>query len=484
MDKKISELTAKEVFSKEIIEEIYSVADEVERSRLIGLLTVRAKELKVEKELRAVIKAYSKIESEMNDNKRRQAFDNEYCVEISRDKYYNPLKTIENFLTIIENDIYFASLRFNKLTYSPEHTVEGKNERWIDSDDAKARNYIEQKYNLHHAQKFEDALRINFSNKEYHPIIEMIEKLPEWDYECRVDHFLTDCLKCEDTPYVREVSRLIFAGGINRAYNNGCKFDCVPVLIGTKQGEGKSTIVEWLAMNEEYYTEVSDIEGQKGMEAIEGAWICELGELLALTKAKEVEAIKAYISRKNDRYRMPFDKRVTDHKRQCIFIGTTNKEQFLTDITGNRRFFPVKVNQNGYELYENKEFIQDYIKKCWAEARERFKSGVLPPYPKKELLETIREAQSTATEEDYRIGLITEYLKDKYTTCVLDIWQNCFNEYYSKPSKKDSAELGQILDRIPRWERNKIPQRFGQYGHQRVWNRRKLEPIDENELPF
>ena len=117
----------------------------------------------------------------------------------------------------------------------------------------------------------------------------------------------------------------------------------MPVLIGTKQGEGKSTLVRWLAMKDDYFTEVTEIEGQKGMEAVEGAWICEMGELLALTKAREIEAVKSYLTRLADRYRRPFDRRVTDHKRQCIFIGTTNKEQFLTDKTGNRRFYPVKV---------------------------------------------------------------------------------------------------------------------------------------------
>ena len=293
-------------------------------------------------------------------------------------------------------------------------------------------------------------------------------------------------MRCEDTPYVREVSRLIFAGGINRAYHNGCKFDCVPIFIGTHQGEGKSTIVEWLAMNEDYYTEVKTIEGKDGMEEIEGAWICELGELLALTKAKEVEAIKSYISRKNDRYRKAYDRRITDHKRQCIFIGTTNKEQFLTDMTGNRRFFPVKVNQNGYDLYENKETIQDYIKKCWSEARERMKGGIFPPYPDKKLLEIIKEEQSKATEDDYRVGLIAEFLREQRVTCVLKIWRECLGEWNAKPSKKDSAEIGQILDRLPGWEREKIPQRFANYGHQRVWKRKalKLIPTDDNTLPF
>ena len=60
----------------------------------------------------------------------------------------------------------------------------------------------------------------------------------------RISTLLIKWLKCEDTDYIREVSRLIFSGGINRVYNPGCKFDDMPVFIGTKQGEGKKHICQ------------------------------------------------------------------------------------------------------------------------------------------------------------------------------------------------------------------------------------------------
>ncbi len=154
-------------------------------------------------------------------------------------------------------------------------------------------------------------------------------------------------MKAEDNEYTREVSRLIFAGGIHRLYSPGCKFDDVPVLIGTSQGEGKSTIVRWLAIHDDHFTEVTEIDGQKGVEQLEGAWICEIAELLALTKAKEQEAVKSYIARLKDKYRKPWGKNTDELPRRCIFIGTTNNEQFLRDKTGNRRFYPVKVNSKG-----------------------------------------------------------------------------------------------------------------------------------------
>lgn len=78
----------------------------------------------------------------------------------------------------------------------------------------------------------------------------------------------------------------------------------MPVLIGTKQGEGKSTLVRWLALSDDYFSEVNEFEGQRGIESLEGAWICEVSELLAMTKTKEQEAVKSFLTRLNDRYRI------------------------------------------------------------------------------------------------------------------------------------------------------------------------------------
>ena len=106
-------------------------------------------------------------------------------------------------------------------------------------------------------------------------------------------------------------------------------------------------------MEDQFYREVTEIEGQRGIEAIEGAWICKMGELLALKRTKDVEMVKSHVSRQVDAYRRPFDKRVDEHPRQCIFIGTTNNIEFLTDKTGNRRYYPVVCNHHGRDLFDH-----------------------------------------------------------------------------------------------------------------------------------
>ena len=287
----------------------------------------------------------------------------------------------------------------------------------------------------------------------------------------------------EDTPYSREVSRLIFAGGIHRAFEPGCKFDDMAVLIGRRQGEGKSTFVRWLAMEDRFYREVTEIDGQRGIESLEGAWICEMGELLALKRSKEVEAVKSYITRQVDTYRQPFDKRTTDHPRQCIFIGTTNNIEFLTDKTGNRRYYPLICNNSGRSLFDNAEQIKSDIRQCWAEAYSRMLGGEMPAVANRDLTDMIRSKQNESVEDDYRVGMIEDYLQDKDVVCILELWEQALKEPF-KPSKRDSNEIALIMQNLSDWEKSENPRRFQDYGRQKAWVRTKNDKENDDFLPF
>jgi predicted P-loop ATPase len=267
----------------------------------------------------------------------------------------------------------------------------------------------------------------------------------------------------------------------------------MPVLIGTHQGEGKSTLVRWIAMSDEWFGEINEIDGQKGIEALEGIWICEMAEMLAMVRAKEQEAMKAFVTRQRDRYRHPFDKRVTEHPRQCIFIGTTNKRQFLTDKTGNRRFYPVEVRQSGYDLFNRKKEIKEYIQQCWAEARAKIDTEFMQPFANRELIPTIREQQEAAVEDDYRVGLIRAYLDEqdengKYIhdeVCILELLKNVLSKdsVFSKPSRRDSDDIALILSSFDDYEKAPAQKRFAEFGKQRFWARVNPEPLF-SELPF
>ena len=364
--------------------------------------------------------------------------------------------TIDNFYRLITNH-YGKTLRLNEMTGKPEFWDSGRKawREWSDARESQARAYFESKYGMYSQAKISDALAIYFQDHKVNPLVDILEGL-EWDGKPRVEQFLHDVMKADDTDYIRECSRLIFAGGIHRAYEPGCKFDDMIVLIGG-QAAGKSTIARWLAIDDAFFREIKTISGKEGIEAIRGVWIGEVGELMAMTRVKEAEAVKAYITSQEDSYRPPYGKHIQTIPRRCIFIGTTNNPQFLTDKTGNRRFYPVKVHSFAYELYNHEEEVRGYIRQAWAEAVHLYKEGKLQPFAKKEVLEQIRAAQDAAMEDDWRIGAIEQYLEEQKrqhgaTVSVIELWHRALNEPdESKPTRKDSIEITQIICNIPGW---------------------------------
>ena len=364
--------------------------------------------------------------------------------------------TIDNFYRLIENH-YGSNLRLNVMTGKPEYWDHRKRLwcEWTDAEESRMRAYFERQYSMYSQVKMTDAMLIYWNSHKVNPLTDLLESLV-WDGKPRVENFLHEVMKADDNEYTRECSRLIFAGGIHRAYRPGCKFDDMIVLIGT-QAAGKSTIVRWLNMDDQFFREIKTISGKEGIEAIRGVWIGEVGELMAMTRVKEAESVKAYITSQEDSYRPPYQKNVQTIPRRCVFIGTTNNPQFLTDKTGNRRFYPVKVWSFAYKLYDNEQAIREYIRQCWAEAVHLYKEDKLQPFAKAEVLEQIRAAQEAAMEDDWRIGAIEQYLNDNKkqqgaTVSVIELWHRALGEpEESKPTRKDSIEITQIISNVPGW---------------------------------
>ena len=402
-----------------------------------------------------------------------------------------PMLTIENFLIAMQSDKRYANIRYNELSDRPEvHDiiVNGKPTtlKWTDTDEAASENYLESAYGLFSSQKHEKALRMLFKERRYHPIRDVVDAI-KWDGVERCEEFLIRWAKVEDCPYSREVSRLIFAGGIHRLYAPGTKFDDVPILIGTKQGEGKSTLVQWLAIRDEWYGEVTLFDGQQAIEQLQGKWICEISELLALTKTKEQEAAKAYITRAVDTYRKPWDKNVTELPRRCIFIGTTNRSDPLSDKTGNRRWYPVEVHCEGYDLYDHEQEIRAYILQCWAEAREKYMQDRMPNYADRKLVDVYRQKQEEAMQDDWRVGAIAAFLEKKAEgelTCVRELCHKALSpdpDFPKEPSLIESKDIGMIMNKMPGWERVGS-RRMGSYGPQKCW--KKVKPQNTETAPL
>lgn len=185
-------------------------------------------------------------------------------------------------------------------------------------------------------------LRVAAQRRRYHPVLNYLKSL-EWDRRPRIHNWLSTYLGADDTPLVRGIGISALRGMIRRVYEPGCPHDHIVILEGA-QGVGKSSALRILGGR--WFADGLKL-GQSGKETIElmrGVWVGEVAEL-AGQRRNEVEAIKEFLSRREDRARLVFDKLTSSVPRQFILFGTTNDTAYLKDATGARRFYPVRVGK-------------------------------------------------------------------------------------------------------------------------------------------
>lgn len=203
----------------------------------------------------------------------------------------------------------------------------------------------------------------------YHPIRDYLDGL-KWDGVKRIDRWMQVCLGSPDTPFNRIVGRKTLVAACARAHKPGCKVDTVLVLEGP-QGIKKSSAIEAL-FGEDFTAESVNLFDQhnKMVMSMMGAWVVELAEFIAIAK-RDQNTVKGMLSMRSDRVVLPYAKIASDHPRQCVFFGTINPGEsgYLTDTTGNRRYWPVEVAKADLGA----------IIKCrdqmWAEANAAYKAG-------------------------------------------------------------------------------------------------------------
>ncbi len=409
-------------------------------------------------------------------------------------------QTIDNAVLILKNDSELSgTLAFNEMEHSvvtlkrlPWSKSEGVRQ-WVDSDDSALRHYLERKYGLSGKEKIFDAVNVVANQASFHPVRDYLNSC-EWDGVPRIDTLLIEYLGAEDNAYTRAVTRKTLTAAVARILNPGCKFDYMLTIRG-KQGIGKSALIAKLGGN--WFSDTfTTMQGKDAYEQVLGVWIVEVGELAGMKKA-EAEAIKMYVSKQVDRFRPAYGRRIQDFPRQCIFIGTTNEQQFLRDTTGNRRFWVVDTpNEPSKDLW--KDLTSETIKLIWGEAVERYKSGE-PLRLSKELEQVAREIQESYSEENPKAGLVGEYLdrllpgdwdsKDIFdrrawlesgvkgtvrrtTVCTMEIWAEALNGNPDKIDRYVLKEISEILSTLPEWKyRGNRKETFKIYGRQRFYER-------------
>lgn len=200
---------------------------------------------------------------------------------------------------------------------------------------------------------------------EFHPVKEYLDALV-WDGTPRIDTWIIESAGAEDSPYTRAVSSIFLIAAVRRIYEPGCTYQEMLVLEGD-QGWNKSTACAMLCPKPDWFSDAFPFNGngQKVIEATSGKWIVESSDLAGKRKT-EIEQLKANIARGKDTARMAYGKVALTKLRQFVMIGTTNRNTYLTDTTGGRRFWPMKLGKS-FDL----GWLQQHRDQLWAEALHR-----------------------------------------------------------------------------------------------------------------
>lgn len=245
---------------------------------------------------------------------------------------------------------------------------------------------------------------------------------------------------------------------------------------------GKSTFFSILG--KEWFSDslsIADMRDKTAAEKLQGYWILEISEMNGIKKT-DVETVKSFVTRQDDKFRQAYGVNVESHPRSCIIVGSTNSESgFLRDVTGNRRFWPVHVPGTGkYHPWDVKDVDQ-----IWAEAIQLYKDGE-ELFLKGNAAEEAYRMQQEAMESDDREGIVAEYLDrllpegwekmDLYQrrsflgggefetsgitgtvrrekVCVMEVWCECFGKERQNLRKTDSYEMEAIINKIGGWRR-------------------------------
>lgn len=323
-----------------------------------------------------------------------------------------------NFKEIFDNDLKFKDkIKFNEFDLDiyiqlDDSKLEVFSEQYV----LDAKFYIEEKYNLSCGNKdaFFGGLKASAREHSFNPLKDLVLDT-QWDGVERVKTLFSDYLGSEDNEYTEMVSAKIMVGAVARVLNPGCKFDLMPILYGD-QGIGKSYFVRQLSSG--YVVEdlnKLNSDDKDEIYKLKSGWLVELPELSAFNSTDKEHA-KGFITEQSNRYRELFSNLISIYKRHNVFIGTTNKIEFLNDESGNRRFLPVEcgINTPDKSIFSNDENSLSYnLKQIYAEAVHMYKNGE-KCYLTKDQERLANEYRSENEKHGSLFRYIDTYINDKF----------------------------------------------------------------------
>lgn len=331
-----------------------------------------------------------------------------------------PQCNIDNVFKILERDhryanrIWYDSF-YNNIFTDLKFNDQEKPREWTSTDTTNLVIILQRYYGMfkitHPA--VEAAIEVYAKTNTQNEVQGWLTHL-QWDGTSRIGNFLHTYMGADDNEYTRAISKNWFISIAARIMSPGCKADNMVILEGP-QGVGKSTALSILGGK--WFSELTtEIGTPEFIRQIQGKILIEISELSSFNKA-EVNKIKQTLTNQIDNVRPLFKNNYEPKPRQCIFVGTTNDDEYLKDPTGARRFWPILTSTI------NIDAITKDRDQLFAEAFTLYKQGhtwwEVPDSAKDEQL----RRQASDGWEDY----IEDYLLGRQETKIKDICKHALD---------------------------------------------------------
>lgn len=286
-------------------------------------------------------------------------------------------------------------------------------------------------------KKLFSVIELSAKQNSYDPVKDILESLV-WDKIDRVDTWLSTYLGAANDEYSKLIGRKWLIAAVARTYEPGCKADNVLVLEGP-QGSGKSTALEVLGLG--YHGgDLPAFHTKDAQEYLAGLWIVEIAELEGMNKST-IGSVKTFLTTARDRYRKSYGRLTNTIPRRVIFAASTNENTYLTDPTGNRRFWPVRT------MAIDLAALRNDVRLLWAEAVHLYKSKMPWFLETKEEYLLVEESLAERVVSDPWRSTIEQCLNNEKNITIDDLVQ-ALGIKLEKRSNRDSRRINSIAQSL------------------------------------
>ena len=308
--------------------------------------------------------------------------------------------------------------------------------------------------------------------KEYNPVKEWMESRP-WDGRSRIQDFL-DTIGSPENEKLKEMlmRKWLISCCAAACEPKGVELEGILVFQGA-QGLGKTLWFKRLANYENGWLLEGATLNPSDKDSVKRAvshWIVELGEIESTFKKSDIDQLKAFVTARSDELRLPYDRGFSRYQRRTAFYASVNAREFLTDTSGNRRFWVIPVRSINFNHGID-------MQQLWAEVKETMyvpgqKNWFLSPDEREMLNESNEIYRTQSSVED----LLLEHVRfESKTTKPVQMTKVLRDLGIANPRMPDFKEANRVLH-----ERGIEPRRS---NGKKVYDLDYDKPGDEDEYP-